>query len=174
MDKTYLRLASELSIDSIVDGPGLRMVIWTQGCLHKCPGCHNMQTHDMRAGFLVDIQELEKQMREAKLQTGLTLSGGEPFEQAHELVELLKSIKDIKLSIWAYSGYTYEDILRDPIKKELLNYLDVLVDGKFRIKEMDHRIVFKGSMNQRIIDVKESLKNHTVVLSKYDDRNQIN
>ena len=146
-----LRLASKLQEDSIVDGPGVRMVLWTQGCLHGCPRCHNPQTHDVNGGIMVATQDIIKQMQEAKLQTGLTLSGGEPFLQSKELLAIAIEAKNLKLNIWAYTGFTYEQIIANPDQKALLEQLDVLVDGKYMEAQKDYRLLFKGSKNQRIV-----------------------
>lgn len=166
-----IRLASDLQQDSIVDGPGIRMVLWTQGCLHQCPGCHNPHTHDLNGGKLYDVDTIISEMRESRLQSGLTLSGGEPFLQAEALLPIVKAAKQMHLNIWAYSGFTYEELWNDPVKKKLLMELDVLVDGKFIQDQKDHRLVFKGSKNQRIIDVKRSIEEGYVILSSYDDKN---
>ena len=104
-----IRLASDLQQDSIVDGPGIRMVLWTQGCLHQCPGCHNPHTHDLNGGKLYDVDTIISEMRESRLQSGLTLSGGEPFLQAEALLPIVKAAKQMHLNIWAYSGFTYEE-----------------------------------------------------------------
>ena len=157
-----LRLASPLQLDSFVDGPGIRMVLWTQGCPHHCPGCHNPQTHDPDAGQLYDVQELIHQIEQEPLQSGLTLSGGEPFVQSAALLPIAQAAKRKGLSLWAYSGYTYE---------QLLELLDVLVDGRFLQEQKDYRLRFKGSRNQRIIDVPASLRKGHVVLSSYDEVN---
>lgn len=138
-----IRLASDLQQDSIVDGPGIRMVLWTQGCLHQCPGCHNPHTHDLNGGKLYDVDTIISEMRESRLQSGLTLSGGEPFLQAEALLPIVKAAKQMHLNIWAYSGFTYEELWNDPVKKKLLMELDVLVDGKFIQDQKDHRLVFK-------------------------------
>ena len=167
-----LRLASDLQQDSFVDGPGIRMVLWTQGCLHHCPGCHNPQTWDPAGGDLYDTDTIIEEMKASRLQSGLTLSGGEPFLQAEALMPIATVAKQMNLNIWAYSGFTYEELLADPIKYNLLKELDVLVDGKFIQGQKDHRLVFKGSKNQRIIDVQKSLGKGSVILSSYDDKNQ--
>lgn len=169
MDK--LRLASVLQQDSIVDGPGIRMVLWTQGCPHHCPGCHNPQTWSEDGGILEDVTSLIEQIKEAPLQTGLTLSGGEPFQQAECLLPIVKAAKERNLNVWAYSGYTFEQLSADPIKRALLVELDVLVDGVFLQDQKDYRLKFKGSKNQRIIDVQESLRQKKIILSSYDDKN---
>lgn len=166
-----LRLASPIQQDSIVDGPGIRMVIWTQGCEHHCPGCHNPQTHDLGGGMLYEVEDCIEQIKEAPLQSGLTLSGGEPFLQAEALIPIVKAAKEKGLNVWAYSGFTFEALLKDQKKRQLLELLDVLVDGKFIEAQKDYRLKFKGSKNQRIIDVAKSLKQNTVILSSYDDKN---
>ena len=105
-----IRLASELSYDSIVDGPGLRMVIWTQGCIHNCYGCHNPQTHKLDGGIVIDTSYIINEMNKLKLQRGITLSGGEPFLQAKALSEIAKYAKSINLDVWCYTGFTYEQL----------------------------------------------------------------
>ena len=172
MDKNTIRLASPVQEDSFVDGPGIRMVIWTQGCIHHCKNCHNPQTWDLNKGTVYSVEDIKRQIKESQLQTGLTLSGGEPFLQVEPLLEIVKVAKEKGLNIWAYSGFTYEEILADEIKKQLLCQLDVLVDGKFIEDLKDYRLVFKGSKNQRIIDVPTSLATNTVVLSDKDKQNQ--
>lgn len=157
-------LASTLQPDSIVDGEGIRTVIWTQGCKHKCYGCQNPTTHDFNKGFYEDIEELKKQIKSLKGQTGITFSGGDPMYQPKECLQLAKYIKSLGLDIWCYTGFTYEELLKNEDQKEFLKYIDVLVDGKFKIKEFSLNLQYKGSRNQRIIDVGESLKQNKVVL----------
>ena len=106
-------LASPLQLDSFVDGPGIRMVLWTQGCPHHCEGCHNPQTHDSQKGTKFSIDALISQIQNEPLQSGLTLSGGEPFLQSEELIPIAKAAKAKGLSLWAYSGYTFEELLQD-------------------------------------------------------------
>lgn len=172
MDRKSIRLASPMQEDSFVDGPGVRMVIWTQGCRHHCFNCHNPQTWDMEGGTLYPVEQLQKQILASELQSGLTLSGGEPFLQVEPLLDIVKTAKEKKLNIWAYSGFTYEELLADAQKKKLLIELDVLVDGKFVNDLKDYRLVFKGSRNQRIIDVQKSLQSGEVILSEKDEQNQ--
>ena len=169
---TKIPLAAPCHIDSIVAGPGLRTVIWTQGCPHHCPQCHNPQTHAYDKGFLEDTDKIKELIDNTKLQSGITLSGGEPFEQCEPLIEIAAYAKSKKLSVWAYSGYTYEEICADENKKKLLEQVDVLVDGKFDFTKKHHALRFKGSTNQRIIDVPASMQCNQVILSKYDDSNQ--
>lgn len=173
MGKGSIALASPLQMDSIVDGPGVRMVLWTQGCHHHCPSCHNSQTWDPQGGTLYAVEDLCQQMKEAQLQTGLTLSGGEPFLQSEELLPMVETARQKHLNIWAYTGFTFEELIKDEHKRRLLSYLDVLVDGRFIAAQKDYRLVFKGSKNQRIIDVQASLKQNVIVRSSYDDKNKL-
>lgn len=161
-----LRISGTVN-DSIVDGPGLRFTIFTQGCPHNCPGCHNPQTHSMKGGKKISINKLYKQIKENGLLSGITFSGGEPFVQAKTLIPLAKKLKEDNFEIASYTGYLFEDLVNDkvPFAKELLKYLDVLIDGKFvlSLKSMD--LAFKGSSNQRTIDVQKSLKENKTILS---------
>ena len=164
-----LRIASPVICDSIVDGPGLRMVVWTQGCKHNCKGCHNPQTHSLNGGYEVDTKEIIDQMASLKLQQGITLSGGEPFLQPAPLAEIAKEAHKINLDVWSYTGFTFEQLIdkNNPLyfeNMELFKYVDVLVDGRFEIDKRDISLLFRGSSNQRIIDVKKSLKYKTAVL----------
>lgn len=159
-----IRLASDLQTDSIVDGPGIRTVIWTQGCSHGCPGCHNPGTHSMSGGVVVDVEDVKKALDEVQGQDGVTFSGGDPLYQIEPVIELAKYIKSKGLNIWIYSGFTYEEIISMPRGKELLEIVDCLVDGKFELERRSLDLLFRGSENQRIIDTHESLKKGKVVL----------
>ena len=161
-----LRIASPVICDSIVDGPGLRMVIWTQGCKHNCKGCHNPVTWDPNGGLEFDdaskkeiFDELEKSYI-----SGITFSGGDPLHMsnAYEVTELAKEIKEKfpKKTVWLYTGALWEETKR----MELINYVDVLVDGEFECDKKDANLHWKGSSNQRVIDVKETLKTGNIVL----------
>lgn len=158
MSNTHLRISGIVK-ESIVDGPGLRDTLFTQGCSHQCPGCHNPQTWNYHKGKLKSVDELTDQFKDT---SQLTLSGGEPFDQASSLIQLLKRLS--VCNVWAYSGYTYEEIIKDPIKKELLNYIDVLVDGRFVQTLRSLNCPYRGSSNQRLIDVKQSLASDSIVL----------
>lgn len=171
MPLNKLRLASDITFDSIVDGPGLRCVIWTQGCYHNCKGCHNPQTHDVNGGMEVEVSSVIEKIENSNLQSGLTLSGGEPFLQAESLIPIVKAAKKKKMNIWAFSGFTFEQLLQDEKKKKLLEEIDVLVDGKFEIDKKDYRLYFKGSHNQRIIDVQKSIKENKVILHEIEKQN---
>ena len=153
--------------DSIVDGPGLRLTIFTQGCPHHCEGCHNPQTHSYKGGRKISIKKLEKEITSNPLLQGVTFSGGEPFLQAKNLITLAKFIKEQGLELACYTGYLYEVLLGDsvPFSKELLKYIDILIDGKFVISQKSMNLKFKGSSNQRTIDVQKSLQENKVVSS---------
>lgn len=138
--------------DSVVDGEGLRTVIFFAGCPHQCLGCHNPESWKMTNGKEMSVDEIFREVASNPL-TDVTFSGGEPLIQARELVNLAKRIKEIGKNIWVYSGFTYEEIVnsKNRYQKELLDYCDVLVDGRFLIEERDLSLMFKGSRNQRII-----------------------
>ncbi|MFZ5989177.1 MAG: anaerobic ribonucleoside-triphosphate reductase activating protein [Bacillota bacterium] len=147
--------------ESIVDGPGLRFVVFAQGCRHNCSGCHNPETHSFSGGSFVKIEDLILQIKQNPLLDGITLSGGEPFEQAAGFGELAMGAKKLGYSVMTYTGYTYEYI-RENVEliegwKKLLAWTDILVDGKFDITKKSMLLKFRGSYNQRIIDVKKSI-----------------
>ncbi len=170
-----IRLASELQPDSIVDGEGIRTVIWTQGCSHNCPGCHNLGTHDFNGGFLVSVDDIKKELSLLEAQSGITFSGGDPLFQVEACTEIAKYAQSIGLNVWCYTGFTYEDLLKTDKNKEFLKYVDVLVDGKFILSERSLNLDFRGSRNQRIIDVQKSLeKGETVLVSKYVGERTVN
>lgn len=154
--------------DSIVDGPGLRFTLFTQGCPHNCPGCHNPQTHDFKGGYNASIKKIFAQIKANPLLSGVTFSGGEPFVQAKTLVPLAKMIKEAGLELACYTGFVFEQLASDQVKgaRELLNYIDVLIDGKFVLSQRSLDLAFKGSKNQRTINVPLSLKEGKVVLEK--------
>lgn len=159
-----IRLAADLQPDSIVDGEGVRTVLWTQGCPHNCKGCHNPQTHDFNGGVEVDVEEVIEALREIKNQDGITLSGGDPVCQSEACYEICKAAHEMGLNVWCYTGFTYEVMLLSEKKRKLLEQIDVLVDDKFILEEKSYDLYFKGSRNQRIIDVQRSLKEERVVL----------
>jgi len=168
-----IRLASQIEQDSIVDGEGLRTVIWTQGCSHNCPGCHNPSTHDFNGGFEVQIDDIKKQLQLLKYQDGITLSGGDPFFQAEACLEIAKYAHALNLNVWCYTGFTFEQLIKlSKSKKVILDFLkqiDVLIDGRFILSEKSLNIKFRGSKNQRIIDVKKSLElGYVCCIDKYD------
>ncbi len=160
-----VRLASKLQLDSIVDGPGIRTVIWFQGCSHNCKFCHNPDTHSFVGGALYTVDEIKKELSELEFQDGVTLSGGDPFFQPEPAIEIAKYAHSLGLNVWAYTGFLYEDLVNAKDKrKELLENVDVLVDGKFEIEKKSLACKFRGSTNQRLIDVAASLKESKVVL----------
>lgn len=159
-----VRLAADIQPDSILDGSGIRTVIWFQGCLHNCKGCQNPETHDMNGGIVVDVDELKMKLKNLKYQSGITLSGGDPFFQPEAALEIAKFAKSVGLNVWAYTGFTYEALLSDKSRLDLLKYVDVLVDGKFMIDKKSLNCKFRGSTNQRLINVKKSMEAGGVVL----------
>ena len=159
-----VRLAADIQPDSILDGSGIRTVIWFQGCLHNCKGCQNPETHDMNGGIVVDVDELKIKLKNLKYQSGITLSGGDPFFQPEAALEIAKFAKSVGLNVWAYTGFTYEALLSDKSRLDLLKNVDVLVDGKFMMDKKSWNCTFRGSTNQRLIDVKKSLEAGGVVL----------
>lgn len=159
-----IRLAAYLQPDSIVDGEGVRTVVWTQGCPHHCPGCHNASTWDFNDGALIDVEDVITELKKIKNQDGITLSGGDPVCQAEACYEISKAAHSMGLNVWCYTGFTYEQMLLNPKARKLLEQIDVLVDGKFVQEEKSYDIYFRGSRNQRIIDVPKSLETEQVVL----------
>ena len=169
-----IRLAADLQRDSIVDGEGIRAVLWTQGCPHHCKGCQNPETWKPDAGMEVDVEDVKLALDELEGQDGITLSGGDPVFQPEACTEIARYAKKIGLSVWCYTGYLYEDMLKDKKKKALLEQVDVLVDGPFVLAERSLDLYFKGSRNQRVIDVPASLKEGKVVLvEKYNREREV-
>lgn len=164
---TKIRLAGTVN-DSITDGPGLRYTIFVQGCPHNCKGCHNPQTHDFNGGRIVDIDELLQEGLKNPLLCGVTFSGGEPMCQAAALAELAKKFRENGVDdIACYTGYLAEQLLEGKVSdaKLLLEQIDVLVDGPFIQEQRCYEAKFKGSSNQRVIDVPATLKEGKVVLN---------
>jgi anaerobic ribonucleoside-triphosphate reductase activating protein len=143
--------------DSIVDGPGFRLSVFTQGCPHNCEGCHNPESHDFDGGVVMTTEEIIAKMNDNPLLDGITLTGGDPFCQPAPCAELARAAHAAGLNVWAYSGWTYDEICADDSMRALLENVDVLVDGPFILAQrtLDKRWV--GSKNQRVIDVKASL-----------------
>lgn len=161
-----IRLAAASTIESFSDGPGIRYTIWSQGCPHRCKGCHNPQTHAFESGFLEDTKKIAEEINELKYHSGITLSGGEPFHQPESFCEIIHKINNPCLTIWCYTGYEFEQLLESKEKFSLLEKIDVLVDGKFDINKQNSNLWFKGSENQRIIDVQKSLLNKQIIFYK--------
>jgi anaerobic ribonucleoside-triphosphate reductase activating protein len=149
--------------DSIVDGPGFRLAIFVQGCPHNCEGCHNPHSHDYNGGTVMDTAEIIAQMRSNPLLDGITLTGGEPFVQPAACAEIARAAKASGLIVWTYSGYTFEELLSLDGARELLDATDILIDGRFMLAQRTLDMRFRGSKNQRAIDVKASLKGGVAV-----------
>lgn len=158
---------SGIAYESLVNGPGIRRVFFSQGCKHNCKGCFNPDTHDFHGGELCDMDELINDVKGNPFIKGITFSGGDPFEQADKFAYMAKEFKQSNLNIWSYTGYKFEYIIKNIDKRdgwrELLYNIDVLVDGMFEEENKMDGLKFRGSTNQRIIDVKESLKNGSIV-----------
>lgn len=158
--------------ESIVDGPGIRFVVFTQGCRHNCQGCHNMHTHSFDGGKLISMDSILHKVQENPLLDGVTLSGGEPFEQAVVLSSLSIELKKLGRHIITYTGYTYEYIVEKAKKMEgwmdLLHHTDILIDGRFEVEKKNLNLRFRGSENQRVIDVKKTQLNKQIVLVEWD------
>ena len=159
-----------MTTDSVVDGDGIRSVVWCQGCIHNCPGCHNPETHALDKGFLKDVSDLCDEIKSLEFQDGITLSGGDPLCQIDACLEIAKFCQGIGMNVWCYTGYTMEALLRRISKednlKELLLNVDVLVDSPFILELKSYDVPFRGSSNQRLIDSKESVKQNKVISYK--------
>ena len=160
-----MRIANWIS-DSIVDGPGLRLTVFTQGCPHRCPDCHNPETWDPAGGREVPLEELEALLAADPLLQGLTLSGGEPFLQAGDCASLARRARRRGLDVWTYTGYRYEDLVEAGRAdwEALLAATDVLVDGPFLQAQKSYAALFRGSDNQRLIDLRQTRAAGQVVL----------
>lgn len=147
--------------ESIVDGPGIRYTIFAQGCNHFCKGCHNPQTHDIRGGKDYDIDDIVEDIKKNPLLRGVTFSGGEPFLQAERFAELARNVKSLGLDVVTYTGYIFEDLLKnldkEPSWRDLLENTDILIDGPYIQEQRNLMLRFRGSENQRLLDAKESL-----------------
>lgn len=165
-----IRLAGNITTDSIVDGEGIRSVIWCQGCIHNCPGCHNPETHSFDAGILRDVDEVCEEIKNIEFQDGITLSGGDPMCQIDACLEIAKFCQENNLNVWCYTGYTIEKLLERSLKeeklKEFLKNIDVLVDSPFILELKSYNVPFRGSKNQRLIDSKRSILENKVCLYK--------
>jgi anaerobic ribonucleoside-triphosphate reductase activating protein len=146
---------SGIIFDSIVDGEGLRTVLFVQGCKRHCEGCHNPETWDLNGGTLMSVNEISKIILDNSYNDGLTISGGEPMLQKESLMELIRLIhsEKKKYNIWMYTGYKYEEIMNE----EIIKNVNVVVDGEFILEERDLSLLFRGSKNQRIIDIEECM-----------------
>ena len=152
--------------DSIVDGPGIRTTFFCQGCPHHCEGCHNPETWDFGCGTQVPVEDLVDVVKSNPLCRGVTFSGGEPFAQAGGFAKLAKLLKAEGYEVASYSGYTFEELLAgSDDQKALLASIDILIDGPFVLAERSLEIAFRGSRNQRILDVPRSLAAGKAVLT---------
>lgn len=169
MENVAPRLAGVIR-ESIVDGPGIRMAVFTQGCPHRCEGCHNPETHDPKGGYDGNIANIIDAFDADPLLAGITLSGGEPFVQAEALLPLAKQVVERGKNIVIFTGYTFEELLdmagARPAILELLKLTYMLIDGRFEIERRNLALMFRGSENQRIIDVQSSLETKSIVLLK--------
>lgn len=151
-----------LVADSIVDGPGFRFTIFTQGCPHNCEGCHNPQTHDFSGGRYADCDKIIEKIQQNKLTAGVTFSGGEPFCQPEPCAYTAKKLKALGYHLMAFTGYEFEQLLEMSEKnnhiEEFLGCLDIIIDGKFDLNKRSLELKYKGSTNQRTIDVRASIK----------------
>lgn len=152
--------------DSIVDGPGFRFVCFVQGCPHHCPGCHNPNSHDPAGGREMSVEEVARELLGNPLTDGLTLSGGEPFQQAEDCLALVRLAHSHGLNVWCYTGYTYEHLRGhgSQAQRELLAEVDVLVDGPFLLEQRTLALPWRGSANQRLIDMAATRSAGQVVL----------
>ena len=155
----------EIVEDTTVDGPGFRTSVYSSGCPHHCPGCHNPQSWNIDNGHPVEIEEILKVILDDPF-ADVTFTGGDPMFQPQGFKELAKAIKlHSTKNIWCYTGYRFEELLQNPAQKALLEQVDVLVDGRFIEALKNGELRFRGSSNQRIIDVQASLKEgETVVM----------
>ena len=162
-----LRIAGILD-ESVVDGDGVRLTVFTQGCAHRCRGCQNPETQPMEGGWIIDTGKILTEVAANPLLTGVTFSGGEPFLQPAPLAELAKKLHARGLDVWSYSGYTLEELQAraqaDKATRALLAEVDVLVDGPYEESQRDLTLHFRGSRNQRVIDMKKTRKAGRIVL----------
>lgn len=158
---------------SIVDGPGLRLVLFTQGCPHHCPGCHNPDTHDPEGGYDCPADKILAEFDKNPLLKGITLSGGEPFARPGQLVPLVEEIRRRGKNVWCYTGYTFEALMERAREDEdtgrLCVLIDILVDGPFVEAEKDLTLRFRGSGNQRVLDMQRSLESGGAVEAVLED-----
>lgn len=159
---------SGIAYESLVNGPGMRRVFFSQGCKHNCKGCFNKETHDFNGGEEKDMDELIEDTLKNPFIKGVTFSGGDPFERAKEFTYMARVFKEKGLNIWSYTGYRFEELIKNKDALELLKNIDVLVDGKFEEEKKSTSLKFKGSSNQRIIDVSKSLEEKSIRIMKKD------
>lgn len=168
MDGT-IRIAGVVR-ESIVDGPGLRFTVFCQGCPHGCKGCHNVATHDFSQGYDCELDKILNAIDQNPLLDGVTFSGGEPLCQPEAFYKLAVEVKKRNLNIMTYTGYTYEELQemgqKDHWVADLLSLTDLLVDGRFVEEERDLTLLFRGSRNQRVIDMNLTREKGEVTLAE--------
>lgn len=170
LEKIFVRLSGIVE-DSITDGPGLRTAFFTQGCPHRCNGCHNAHTWSFEGGAEYSLSDIYAKVADNPILGGVTFSGGEPMSQIENLLPLIKKIKtELHLEVAIYTGYDFEELLaqKNPSIIEALQYTDTIIDGKFILAKRNLNNKFKGSDNQRIIDVQKSLADGKTVLDTSD------
>ena len=154
--------------ESIVDGPGIRFTVFCQGCSHGCPGCHNPETHDFDGGYDCSVDRIVEEVLKDPILDGVTLSGGDPVFQATGFAELTEKLKGHGINVLLYTGFTYEELLErakeDPDTERLFSQIDYLIDGRFVQEERDLTLLFRGSRNQRFIDMNQTRKQGKIVL----------
>lgn len=164
--KKTIRL-SGIAYESLVNGPGMRRVYFSQGCKHNCLGCFNPDTHDFNGGEELDMDKLIEDALSNPILKGITFSGGDPLERPEEFSYMAKAFKKAGLNIWCYTGYTFEEVSKNMAYnkslKSLIENIDVLVDGKFDINKQEDKLRFRGSSNQRIIDVEKTLRSGEII-----------
>ena len=163
----------EIIEDTTADGPGLRTAIYCAGCINRCPGCHNPQSWEIKNGKNMTTEEILKKILSDPF-ADVTFTGGDPMYQPEGFTELAEAIKaNSRKNIWCYTGYTFEEIIKNPRQKRLLQQIDVLVDGPFIESQKDESLYFRGSSNQRLIDVQASLAQNKTIIYKYEPKADI-
>ena len=168
-DSKLIRLAG-IAENSLVNGKGLRKVFFSQGCSHHCEGCFNQHTWEFAGGRMFNMDELVQKVKDEPFLDGVTFSGGDPFQQADKFAYLAKKLHEANINIWAYTGYTFEELMKlaqtNHRIKQMINNVDVIVDGRFMKDKMSENLKYCGSSNQRVIDVKSSLNENKIILFK--------
>ncbi|MDK2828516.1 MAG: anaerobic ribonucleoside-triphosphate reductase activating protein [Clostridium butyricum] len=160
---------SKIKFNDVANGPGLRLSLFTSGCTHHCKGCFQPETWNFKNGepFTLETQKYIIEKSENKYIAGLSLLGGDPLDNVDGILPLLQEYRKTfaaTKSIWLWTGYLFEEILKDDLKSKVLPFIDVIIDGKFEENLKDITLKYKGSTNQRVIDVKKSVDTHTVIL----------
>lgn len=162
-----------VNFESMVDGEGVRAVLFISGCLHNCPYCHSPQTHSFTYGVEVNqelIDDINAEITKRPYISGITLSGGDCMYSPVETLKLIKKLNIPHNNIWCYTGFTFEQLIKNNNQLQLLKHINVLVDGRFEYSKRDITLAFKGSSNQRIIDVKQSLKQREIILYEHSSK----